>query len=341
MQSEEKKYLLTSTIVSVIVPIYNVEIYLDKCILSIISQSYKDIEIVLVDDGSTDNSGKMCDEWAEKDKRIIVIHKRNGGLSEARNIGLLKSKGDYILFVDSDDWIANNTVETLVVKAEKNMSDLVVYQFLEVKSDKNCLDDMSISEDKLLNSSEMIYELLSEKNISNHIWRYFIKRDNIKDIFFPVGQNYEDISVAYKYIMNSKQILVTGEKMYYYRQNPNGITKIYNKKNILDFYNAITSRNCYLQGIYHDYYTIIQNNYMKNYLYVISMISRSDCLNDKKIIEISHNISIFLRQNIWKTTGFGVICKIKMILFAFLPSIYMKILYKKNRGCLLKRRRES
>ena len=107
---------MSNVMLSIIVPVYNVEKYIGKCIESIVNQTYKDLEIILVDDGSTDNSGKICDEWARKDKRIKVIHKKNGGLSDARNAGLDICTGDYIGFVDSDDYIELNMYEDLLIQ---------------------------------------------------------------------------------------------------------------------------------------------------------------------------------------------------------------------------------
>ena len=113
------------SLVSVIVPIYKVEKYLNKCVDSIINQSYKNLEIILVDDGSPDKCGEICDKYAEKDSRVKVIHKENGGLSDARNAGIDIAKGDYLLFVDSDDWITSNICEVLIKNANDNLSDII------------------------------------------------------------------------------------------------------------------------------------------------------------------------------------------------------------------------
>lgn len=118
--------------VSIVIPIYNVEPYLNKCIESIVNQTYKDLEIILVDDGSTDNSPSICDAWEEKDKRVTVIHKENGGLSSARNTGLKVATGNYIMFEDSDDWVELNIVEKCVERIEKDQSDLVIFGYKKV-----------------------------------------------------------------------------------------------------------------------------------------------------------------------------------------------------------------
>lgn len=113
-------------LISIVVPVYNVENYLDRCVKSIIAQVYTNIEIILVDDGSSDNSGKICEKWKEKDKRIIVIHKKNGGLSSARNAGIEIAKGKYIAFVDSDDYISKNMYSELYRVLKQNNSDIAI-----------------------------------------------------------------------------------------------------------------------------------------------------------------------------------------------------------------------
>ena len=140
-------------LISIIVPVYNVEEYLDKCVESIVNQTYKNIEVILVDDGSPDNCPKMCDDWAKKDKRIKVIHKKNGGLSDARNKGIDESKGEYLSFVDSDDYITDNYVELLYNIISKEHADI---------------------------SMAKQYVVYPKKTINAFIW-YYAAQDNDKD----------------------------------------------------------------------------------------------------------------------------------------------------------------
>lgn len=123
---------MLNKVVSVVVPIYNVEKYLDNCIESIVNQGYTNLEIILVDDGATDSSPIICDEWKKRDERVIVIHKENGGLSSARNAGLEEATGDYIMFIDSDDWVELDIVEKSVERIEKDKSDLVIFGYKKV-----------------------------------------------------------------------------------------------------------------------------------------------------------------------------------------------------------------
>lgn len=133
--------------VSVVVPIYNVEQYLNKCIESIVDQTYEDLEIILVDDGSTDSSPSICDEWKKKDKRVVVIHKENGGLSSARNAGLEVATGDYIMFEDSDDWLELDIVEKCVARIENDKSDLVIFGYKKVDENGKVLGDFTFGND--------------------------------------------------------------------------------------------------------------------------------------------------------------------------------------------------
>ena len=172
-------------LISVIIPVYNVNKYLNKCIGSIVNQTYKNLEIILVDDGSTDNSGEICDEWKQKDSRIKVIHKKNGGQASARNCGIDISKGKYIMFLDADDYIDQNYLLTLVSVAEKHMCDVVCSGQYKVKEDGEIIDSI-------------IYKsydgkcLMRRFNISGKIYLTSYIKEN--HIVFPIGKTYEDNS---------------------------------------------------------------------------------------------------------------------------------------------------
>lgn len=147
--------------VSIIVPIFNVENYLDKCVESLISQTYDNLEIILVDDGSRDGSSVLCDEWAAKDSRIMVIHKENGGLSSARNAGIEKATGDYIMFEDSDDWVEMELVEKCVERMVKEKSDLVIFGYKKVDEKGNNLGEFTFGDETY--SKELVVKELKER----------------------------------------------------------------------------------------------------------------------------------------------------------------------------------
>lgn len=223
-------------LVSIIVPVYKVEKFIHKCVNSILNQTYKKIEIILVDDGSPDNCGKICDEYAKKDNRIRVIHQENGGLSSARNTGLSVAKGEYVLFVDSDDWISMNAVEDLVKTMSENGCDMVIFEYINVFPDGRMERKKPVCEKQVLEVEEAIRLLLKDTQITNHAWRKFYKRSLLKENLFPVGKSYEDIFVAADLIMKCKKIVYLNNAYYYYYQNNAGIVKTINFKNCSGYY---------------------------------------------------------------------------------------------------------
>lgn len=170
-------------LISVIVPVYNVEKYIDKCINSIINQTYKNLEIILVDDGSPDNCGNICDEYSKKDNRIIVIHKENGGVSSARNIGIKNAKGKWITFVDSDDWIENDYVEKLSKIGIQNKAEVVLCGYNRIyNNDKQPIN--AIGEIKDYNSYEYLIKTLNPQTGFGFCHMKLIKKEIIERNYF-------------------------------------------------------------------------------------------------------------------------------------------------------------
>lgn len=214
-----------SPLVSIVVPVYNVEAYLEKCIDSIVNQTYKNFEIFLVDDGSTDASSSICDAYAERDGRISVIHKKNGGLSDARNAGIEVARGDFILFVDSDDYIEVDTVDYLLGLALKNCAEIVVashkivYGDEQIKQRKNDLYDSV----QVLTPIHAFNDALYGKKLSLHAWGKLYRRSLFNDVRFPKGRLYEDAGTTYKIIEKSQRVIVSSAKKYYYLQRRGSI----------------------------------------------------------------------------------------------------------------------
>lgn len=208
MGKTEKSKLLT-----VIVPVYNVEKYLDTCIKSIINQTYSNLEIILVDDGSKDDSGRICDKYAEKDKRIKVIHKENEGLSEARNLGIKLSKGDYITFVDSDDYIDERMYEILIHDLEYYDVDIATCDYLRVE-DYSKKAEIS-NEVNIYDKKEALCKLLKNEEYKDYAWNKVYKKKLFKDIWYPKGRVQEDVAVTYKLIINGNNISYNKSKLYF------------------------------------------------------------------------------------------------------------------------------
>lgn len=217
-------------LISVIVPVYNVERYLSNCIKSILKQSYRNIEVILVDDGSTDSSGYICDSFASVDSRVSVIHKQNGGLSEARNIGIENCKGNFVSLIDSDDIVCENFIQTLYEISSITGSDLVCCELVcfydedEVKLQRYWEE---------VNRKEYMYKKYASKEITEKSFYQHIsitgasqklyKKSLFNDVKFPVGRYFEDLATTYLFFEKANSISVIDKKLYAYRVRTNSI----------------------------------------------------------------------------------------------------------------------
>lgn len=217
-------------LISVIVPVYNVEKYLNRCVDSIVNQTYKNLEIILVDDGSLDNCGKMCDEYAEKDSRIKVIHKQNGGLSDARNVGTSAAKGKYLTYIDSDDFVTKDYCEFLYNNIKKSEADISICKHYIMFEDGSKINT-GTSKKYLMNKEEAFMKLLYSDDLDVSAWAKLYKRDIMENIFFPKDRLYEDSATTYKLIDKCKRIVFESEPKYIYAVRKNSITtNCFNKK---------------------------------------------------------------------------------------------------------------
>ena len=211
--------------ISVIVPVYKVESYINRCVDSILAQTYTDFELILVDDGSPDRCGEICDEYAEKDERVHVIHQENGGLSAARNAGIdwafANSNSDWLSFIDSDDWVHPQFLETLHDSAVEFQTSISSCAFSKVKgiddadnSWKECHAYIISSEDEYTQNGRWIYA---------YVWNKLYKKELWNDVRYPVGRDWEDTVTSYKVIFAVQNIAKTDCELYFYFVNPQGI----------------------------------------------------------------------------------------------------------------------
>lgn len=220
---------MNQPLISIIIPIYNVESYLRRCLDSIIKQTYTYLEIILVDDGSPDGCPKICDEYATIDNRITVIHKKNGGLSDARNAGLDICKGDYISFVDSDDWINERYIETLLNHALKEDADIVIGENSRTKSNKK-------TEIHTFSSKKALLHLFKKNHLAFTVsWGKLYKKKLFYFLRFPLGKYHEDEFTTYILFYNSKKIVYSSEILYYYYQRENSIVATRHPWDVLEF----------------------------------------------------------------------------------------------------------
>ena len=246
-------------LVSVIIPVYNIRTYLNQCVQSVCAQSYPHLEIILVDDGSTDDSGMMCDELAIKDPRIKVFHKENGGLSDARNYGLLQATGDYIFYLDGDDWITSSAIENLVKTADNYDADFVqggfYYAYPEYLLYRK--EESSII---TFTPKEAMKELIRDGRIKNFAWGNLIRKDLALKVPFPKGKYFEDSFWKYQMIELAEKYVYNPCPGYYYRQRSGSISGDFSIKNF-DLLQGVEPRLIYIAGHYKDLYLLALNKY--------------------------------------------------------------------------------
>lgn len=212
-------------IVSVIVPVYKVENYLERCVSSIIGQTFRDIEVILVDDGSPDRCGEMCNEWAKKDERVKVIHKENGGLSDARNAGIEIATGDYLFFVDSDDWLDADMIEILYKVLIEYNADIAECSYRNLYSDGVKEETLCTAEIITGDNVFALEGMLDWKYFKPNAWNKLYKRSVIADIRYPKGKIHEDEFTTYKFFYNAKKLVYVDVSKYNYdRRRMDSIT---------------------------------------------------------------------------------------------------------------------
>lgn len=225
--------------ISVIVPIYNVEKYLRKCIESIICQSYLNLEIILVNDGSPDNCRKICESYSRLDNRIQVIHKRNGGLSDARNEGLKIASGEYISFIDSDDYIDKDFYKILMDLIINNNADVAECSYKKITDGDNSNYKKDVLREKndkyiTLHNLDIVSSLYKNEEFTViwNVWNKLYKKELLKDIFFPKGKLHEDVFTTYRILYKAKKIISTNKQLYFYMQRPSSIMGRFNVKHL-------------------------------------------------------------------------------------------------------------
>ena len=229
--------------ISVIVPVYKTEKYLRQCVDSIREQTYEDLEILLIDDGSPDRCGTICDEYGEKDTRIRVFHTENNGLSAARNLGIREARGEYITFVDSDDWLDPDMFERLLNKLEQTGADVAACGYWRewpAYSEQMYLTDT-------VYESEGALEALIDGKITNHAWNKLFRRQLFDNISFPEGRTYEDIAVMHKVMSHVQTAAAEAQPKYHYRKREDSIMKNNTADNLASYARSCLERYRYIR----------------------------------------------------------------------------------------------
>ena len=315
-------------LVSIIIPVYNVEKYLDKCITSVVNQTYQKLEIILIDDGSPDNCPALCDQWQAKDNRIKVIHQQNGGLSVARNEGLKLATGEFIGFVDSDDWIESEMYETLLTVLLETDADIAVCKFQsETERSKVTRIKQSSSVRKQYSSEEALSMLL-QGHIASAVWNKIYRRGILSNISFPNSKICEDHLWTPMVIGNARLIVCVNHSFYHYIQRPDSLfrnAKLAVKRG-LDRIELSKQRTNYIRKNYPSL-ARIANIKLLNLLsseYIKIKLNSNSFDEDGKILRELHQN--FAESNLNDILYFdGLRTTIKRIMFLICPSLQIQI----------------
>lgn len=312
-------------LISVIVPVYKVEAYLDRCVQSIVDQTYKNLEIILVDDGSPDNCPAMCDAWAEKDSRIMVIHKENGGLSDARNAGIDIATGELIGFVDSDDWISPDMYQLLYGRLEADNSDISACGVEMVWEDGTPSRMLTKSGCCVLDREEAMQAIIEESWLKQPVWYKLYKTEQIRNISFPVGKYHEDVFWSYQAVAKARRVSVVDTPCYHYSQRTDSIMGAGYSLKRLDSLEAKQERLAFVMTHFPELNQIAYKDIFFSCIYAGQMTQRYLSGEDVSVawrrikrcfasIKYQHIIEKDLKQSVWFAFGkcsLYVTCKIR------------------------------
>lgn len=287
-------------LLTVVIPVYNVEKYLKRCIESILIQEWKHYDILLVDDGSTDNSPQICDDYAKAYDFISVIHKKNGGLSAARNTGISHAEGEYVYFPDSDDWIEPDTFIALAEVVESQKFDIISFNREFVKGEEDAIVSDSLVT-QVFEGKDAFVQMLKHSYITgfanDKIYRKSLFTDN--DIQFPIGKYYEDLGTNYKLFLSAKKVYATNQKYYHYLiDNPDSITQSWNEQKFSDmfeFYKDIFYSDFVRSQLNQEELQTSQLYYVNGLTHMLASLYKSEL--DKKYIEITNEVKQELLKN--------------------------------------------
>ena len=312
---------MESELISIIVPVYNVEMFLKKCVESIINQTYRNLDIILVDDGSTDSSGRLCDAWKALDNRITVIHKPNGGLSDARNAGLSVADGKYCAFIDSDDFISSDTVERLHSAMQEYNCQIAVCNMVRIYEDETTESFYRPVEKLTVLAGQQRFETLKQPSVCNKLFR----SELLKGVQFPKGKFYEDTFVYHVLAYRAKKIALTGHDGYYYLSRKESILGQHQYTDrYFDFVEAVYTRMAFL--LEHDVPKYGEEACLSLYAAVAN--------SEKWITKTEQNSRNFAQMHEWyhiayrkllKSSQIGIKQKIRAILLRYLPSIHSSL----------------
>ena len=313
--------------VSIVVPVYNVETYLNYCVNSLRQQTYTNIEIILVDDGSTDASGEICDQHAQEDERVRVLHIENGGISNARNTGVKEASTDWIIFVDSDDYYDRRTVEYLVGLRDKYGVELVATPVIEVRNYENSdfLGDFREKYSGKLDRRTALEQMFYGNYVGTHSGGKLYKKEILLRFPYPKGMLYEDLALAYEHIASCENIAVSDLNLYKYYRRPGSIVNSKYSDRLLDFYKAMEWNRSYIERDYsgdRDMRRALNVRYVFNGLHIVHAMLSSDMYAEVDKIRkeyIQYFKDVIPNSNVTRKN------KLKYILFLVSAKLYNTI----------------
>lgn len=313
---------------SIVVPVYKVEYFLDKCIKSILDQTFTDFELILVDDGSPDNCGRICDKWAKTDDRIKVIHKKNGGLSDARNAGIDVAQGDYIGLIDSDDYIKQDMFEVLVSNLEKYNADISMCGYADVYGNRVKKDNLNKKVYEW-NQEETIYQILLGRLLSVHAVTKIYKRRLFDNAHYPVGKVSEDAYIIMDILKQIKKAVFTPYAAYYYVHRGESINTSKFREIDMTRIEAHTKNYHFIKEYYPKYEEIAYDRWLGSIAFIANKMVFSDL--EEADMKYYQSILTILKQNvfrIYKSQFFSWKRKISLTILIINKRIYKWIMKK-------------
>lgn len=315
------------SLVSIMIPVYNAEKYLRRCLDSLLAQTFTDWEMILVDDGSTDSSSEICKGYAELDDRIHYYYKDNGGPSSARNYGLQKASGDWLLFVDSDDFCESVLLERAYQRAVMDQADMTVFGYLEIHD--TWTGQFHYGRDDVIDAETFLRALLLSDNLGNYIMNKLYRRKLFDGITFPEGEIFEDISTLYKVVMRADRIAVIDRCMYQYYKHAGSVMDRLNEKQLGQLYRAVKRRN---RDTVQRFPALVEDTYpnqLRYDIYIWNQLAKWDAHFDRKkyavLVREVRRYHRYLKLLPKREHGMGIV-------LAAAPGLYTRLIHLIEKG---------
>lgn len=312
-------------LISVIVPVYKVERYLRRCVDSILAQTYENIEILLIDDGSPDKSGAMCDEYQAKNSHIRVFHKENGGVSSARNLGLKEAKGDYIGFVDADDYIDEKMYETLLSNLLSENADTSICSYYQEDDNGVFYEHWQSDEYLVFDRIEQISNLVSNRYYTCSCWDRLFKKDLLNSVSFNTEYSfYEDYLLLYEVMQKSEKAVFTSIPLYYYCNNQNSAARVPFNTRKMDIEKVCKYVLKDIQHKYPELYPIAKREYVRIIIFCCSLIAKADGKYPDEVRYLQKNIRKMMPWYLFSSASIGY--KRFAILISFSWNLFKRVI---------------